>query len=57
LFFNGRRVVGLHLLDFYRRAADEALARAEKLRAAGFRGQALHDALLSEAAALPPFES
>jgi protein-disulfide isomerase len=52
-FLNGRKLVGAQPLDRFRRAFDEELARAEKLRAAGFHGAALHDALLSDAASLP----
>ncbi len=52
-FVNGRKLVGAQPIERFRKAIDEELARAERLRAEGFRGAALNDALVSQAAALP----
>lgn len=52
-FFNGRRLVGAQPIDRFRAAFEGELARARTLRAAGFSGTALHDALVSQAAGMP----
>jgi protein-disulfide isomerase len=52
-YINGRRLSGAQPIERFRAAFDKEFVRAEALRAQGFRGTALRDALLSEAGTLP----
>jgi len=50
---NGRHLSGAYPIERFRKIFDEECARATRLRAAGFRGRALHDALIADVAKNP----
>ncbi len=52
-FINGRHLSGAQPIEKFRDVFAQEVVRAEKLRAQGFRGSALRDALVSDAQTLP----